>query len=630
MVEHLAGGGEVAKMAIGNQGNWFARVSLLMQSVYADGRALLAKGELDAFPLGKTLRGYGRRSLVSDLKAGASVSLLAIPQGVAYAMIAGLPLHYGITCSAAAALVGPLLASSRHTVFGPTNATAFMVFSYFAAYPYLNQLALMPLLVFMTAALLILGSFLRVADLAQYISRTVVVAYVTGAALLIVANQVPGLLGLGQLQSSSDASAPVTFPGLIYRILQQLSETSFQSVLTATLTFGVFGLIKKYRPQWPPFAFTLVAVTTVVSLLNPLGFDPPTFADQSFTWRELLPVFPDFASSSTLPNISRLFGLALAMAFLCTLENAAMAKTLASRSGRRVDANQDMLSLGVANLACAYTSGMPASASLTRSALNFESGARTGLASVFSGLFCLIVALTLGGWVTLIPKAVLAALVICVASSLINRRHLRICLNATKSDAVVFVSTFVATLFVPLHVAIFTGIGISVMLYLRKASRPQLIEYAFNEEGQLAEAEMGKRQNPSISIVHVEGELFFGAAELFRTQIQRTCADPNLRLIILRLKNARHLDATSVMALEELIRVLRADGRDLIVSGAMKDVYRVLKDSGLVKVIGKANIFLGSPSNPNLSTRNALKRAQEILGRKDADVRIYFDPSKGT
>lgn len=617
-------------MAIGSLGTWLERVLTFGKNAFEDGRALFGKGELDSFPLGKTLRGYGRRALISDLRAGVSVSLLAIPQGVAYAMIAGLPLHYGITCSAAAAMVGPLLASSRHTVFGPTNATAFMVFSYFAAYPYLNQLELMPLLIFMTAALLILGAFLRVADLAQYISRTVVVAYVTGAALLIVANQVPSLLGMPALKSGADASAPVTFPGLLYRIFQQLPEVGFQSVVATVLTFSVFGLVKKYRPQWPPFAVSLVAVTTLVTLLNPLGFSPPTFADQSFGWRELLPVFPDFNSSATLPNISRLFGLSLAMAFLCTLENSAMAKTLASRSGRRVDANQDMLSLGVANLACAYTSGMPASASLTRSALNFESGARTGMASLFSGLFCLLVALTLGGWVTMVPKAVLASLVICVAASLVNRRHLRICLNATKSDAVVFVSTFIATLLVPLHVAIFTGIGISVMLYLRKASRPQLIEYAFNEEGQLAEAEMGKRQNPSISIVHVEGELFFGAAELFRTQIQLSCADPNLKIIVLRLKNARHLDATSVMALEELIRVLRADGRDLIVSGAMKDVYRVLKDSGLVKVIGKTNIFLGSPSNPNLSTRNALKRAQEILGRKDADVRIYFDPTKGT
>ena len=182
---------------------------------------------------------------------------------------------------------------------------------------------------------------------------------------------------------------------------------------------------------------------------------------------------------------------------------------------------------------------------------------------------------------------------------------------------------------VPLHVAIFSGIGLSVVLYLRKASRPSLVEYEYNQEGNLAESEGRTRQFPSISIVHVEGDLFFGAAELFRTQIQRTCADPNLRIIILRLKNARHLDATSVMALEELVDVLRSSGRDLIVSGAMKDVYRVLKDSGLVEVIGRDNIFPGSAANPNLSTRKALKRAQEILGGEEAEVRIYSDPSKG-
>lgn len=615
-------------MAAGSHGNWMQRIASLIRQAYAEGRALLVDGALDPLPIRGTLRGYGKRSFLSDARAGLSVTLLAVPQGMAYAVIAGLPLHYGVTCSAVAALVGPLLASSRHTVFGPTNATAFMVFSYFAAHPYLDQAALMPLLVFLTAALLIFGAYLRVADLAQYISRTVVVAYVTGAALLIMANQLPALLGISLTAADGQGTGPVTLPGLLYRVAMELPKTNPHSLVCGLLVFGVFGVVRKWRPKWPAFAVTLAGVTLLVTVLEPLGFRPATFADEQFGWRELLPPFPDFASASTLPNVSRLFGLALAMAFLCTLENSVMAKTLASRSGRRVDANQDMLSLGAANLACAYASGMPASASLTRSALNFDSGARTGIASMVSGGLCLVVALMLGGAVSQIPKAALAALVSCVSFSLLNRRHLRICLNATRSDAVVFAATFLATLFVPLHVAIFTGIGISVMLYLRKASRPQLVEYAFNEEGQLAEAEMGRRQNPSISIVHVEGDLFFGAAELFRTQIQRTCADPNLRLIILRLKNARHLDATSVMALEELIRVLRADGRDLIVSGAMKDVYRVLKDSGLVKVIGKNNLFLGSPSNPNLSTRNALKRAQEILGRKDADVRIYFDPGK--
>jgi len=156
-----------------------------------------------------------------------------------------------------------------------------------------------------------------------------------------------------------------------------------------------------------------------------------------------------------------------------------------------------------------------------------------------------------------------------------------------------------------------------------------LVEYEFNEEGNLRAAEEDAgRQHPSISIVHVEGALFFGASELFRTQIQRTCQDPNLRVIILRMKNAHHLDATSVMALQDLIRFLRSSDRHLIISGAMKGVYRVLKNSGLVGLLGRDNIFLGSTANPNLSTRNALKRAQELLGTEEAEIKIYYDPSK--
>lgn len=591
------------------------------------GRSVVSDSALDPFPLRRSLLGYGRRTFRSDFRAGLSVAMIDIPQGMAYALVAGLPLHYGITCSAIAAIVAPLLASSRQTILGPTNATAFMVFSYFSAYPHLDRLSAMPLLVFMTAALLLAGAFLRVADLTQYISRTVVVAYVTGAAMLITASQLPVVLGISKEVLNDGLTPAITLPGHLFRILTHLTNADWVSVLCAAFTLIVYFVVKILRPRWPVFAITLIVVSLGFWALAGFGIRVTTFSDATFTWRELLPVFPDFVSANALTESSRLFGLALAIAFLATMEMSVMGRTLASRSGHRVDQNQDMLSLGAANLACAYLSGMPASCSLTRSALNYLSGARTPFASMWNGFFCLAGALTLGSAVAYIPRASLAALVVCVAVSLFNKRHMRICLQATNSDAVVFVITLAATCMLPLHVAIFLGVAVSVILYLRKASRPQLVEYSFNEEGNLAEASKG-RQHPSISIVHVEGDLFFGAAELFRTQIQRTFADPNLRIIVLRLKNARHLDATSVLALEELLRVLRADERHLIISGASKDVYRVLKNSGLVDVVGRDNIFLASPANPNLSTRNALKRAQDILGIKDADVRIYFDPSK--
>lgn len=607
---------------------WLRRVRHLTQRVVSLTREVVSDSALDPFPLRRTLLGYGRLTALADFRAGATGGLLAILQGMAYALIAGLPLHYGITCSAVAAIVAPLLSSSRHTILGPTNATAFMIFSYFSTYPQLDRTEMMPLLVFMTAALLLAGAFLRVADLTQYISRTVVIAYVTGAALLITASQLPVLLGISSEVLNQGMQPAITLPGHIYRIIMSLEAADGLSIACAASTLLTYFVIHQWRPHWPAFVVTLISTSFLWWALAAFGIETPTFKDATFSWQDLLPVFPDFVSGNALTDSSRLFGLAFALAFLTTMETSVMARTLAGRSGQRVDQNQDMLGLGAANLACAYFSGMPASGSPTRSALNYINGARTGIASMWSGLVCLIGALTLGSAVAHVPRAVLAALVVCVSISLFNRRQIRICLNATRSDAAVFVITLTAACMMPLHVAIFIGVAVSVVLYLRKASRPHLIEYEFNEEGILAEARRGGRQNPSISIVHVEGDLFFGAADLFRTQIQRTFRDPNLRIIVLRLKNARHLDATSVLALEELIRILRADERHLIISGISKDVYRVLKNSGLVDVIGRENIYPASPTNPNLSTRNALKRAQQILGIKDADVRIYFDPSK--
>lgn len=591
----------------------------------------LANSGLDPLPIRRWLTNYSRKRFQADLKAGTSVAMLDIPQSMAYAAIAGLPLQFGTTCSAVAGIVGALFLSSRFTVLGPTNATAFMIFSFFAADTHLDKVSLMPLLVFLVGTLLLIGSLLKVAELAQYISRAVMVAYVSGAALLIMANQMGNILGVSTRVDMGDGQfyQPRTFPGIVWQLLQKIPQVHWESLLVAATTAVIYWTLKKLRPAWPTLAISLVASSFLGVGLSMSNIHVATFQDAQFTWLDLLPPFPDFASPRFLSDFSQLFGLAVAIAFLATLESSSMGKTLSGLKGQRVDPNQDMFGLGLANLSCAYLSGMPCSGSMVRSTLNFKSGASTSIASLINGAVCLLGALTLGSAVGYVPRASLAVLIICVAVSIINRRHIRVCLQATGSDAFTFLVTLAATLMVPLHVAIFTGVGISLMLYLRKASRPSLVEYEFNQEGNLAEASQpGVRQNPAISIVHVEGELFFGAAELFRTQVQQACADPNLRIIILRLKNARHMDATSVMAMEDLLRALRADGRDLIISGVMKDIYRVLRDAGMVDVIGKDNIFPASPSNPNVATRNALKRAQQILGTTEAEVKIFFDPGK--
>lgn len=584
--------------------------------------------------------GYTRLDFLADARAGLNGALLAFPQGLAYALIAGLPIVYGVTCTAVAAVVAPFFSSSRYTILGPTNATALLIPSFFAAYPGPFELRWMPLIVLMAGLLLIAGSLLRVADLIQYVSRSVAVGYISAAAILIMTHQLKHVLGLdlSQLQPEN-AGASHSFFGILAQLAKALPHTDRTALGLSLSTLIIYFLLLRRFPRLPVLALTLVLMSVITWALEKAGVSVATFRDQTFSvWapgtgtlslQNLLPIPTPWTDPQLWDRAGIFFSLSLAIAFLCALESSLMAQTLGTQTGRLTDRNQDMYSVGVANVANAFLSGMPASGSPTRSALNYHDGATGPVSSIIDGLLCLAGALTLGGLVAFVPKASLATLVICIAVSLWNRRRIRISLNATGSDAAVFLTTFISGLLLPLHVAIFVGVGTSIALFLRKASRPNLVEYTFDEEQGLQERGSQARQNPLISIVHVEGELFFGAAEVFRSQIQQTCVDPQLRIIILQMRNARHLDATGVMALEELVLYLRQQARHLLISGAMPEVHEVLEDSDVLDVIGKENVIQKDPRNPNLAMRHALKRAQEILGTDEAEVRIYFDKSKG-
>jgi SulP family sulfate permease len=552
---------------------------------------------------------------------------------------------YGLVSAAVAAMIAPFFASSRFNVPGPTNATAFMLFSFFSVNPAMQSRIpeLLPLLVLLIAICSVIGATLKVADLLQYVSRSVLVGYMAGAAVLIIGNQLKPLLGL---DAYVDSEKTATFFGLVWELITSLPRTDWVPLTIGAVTLLIYLAFRKWKKSWPAFSIALVLGS---ALFGPLiHFDIGPFAGEAtfttFGFAELMPAWPHLVREGIFNDISALLGLALAIAFLASLENTLMAKSIASQTGDRLDPNQDMLSIGYANLGSALAGGMPASGSLTRSMLNVQSGAATKAAPVFTGIFTLILVILIA-WsgetginlIDHIPKAALAVLVIAISFSLFNIRQIRICLRSTGDDALVIVVTFLATLLAPLHVAIFIGVAISITLFLRKASKPYLTEYEFNETGELRERE-GKRARPipAISIVHVEGDLFFGASELFRTQIQRIVADPAIKVIILRLKNARHLDATSVFALEDLAEFMRRKGLHLLISGATKDVYKVLKRSGILETLqqgadrtqGESNIFLTMPSNPNISTRDALRRAQQLLGTKEADVRIFYDPNK--
>ena len=587
------------------------------------------QGMVDPLPIRHYFKGYTLSKGGRDMKAAMDVALVGLPQGMAFAAMAGLDSIYGIMAATVGTFIAPLFTRCSLTVSGPSNATAFMLASFFlASDPSIHDHPeiFVPLIVFLAGLICVIGAFVKATEMLQFVSRSVLVGYVTGAATLIIASQLRYVMGI------HDVDAGSTFFSMSSAILDHLDRIQWQPIVLGTLSFLMFIPLKKYFKFLPAFAIILV----VMSILNWLLCMPWTgaaFTDvrmlRDFTMSDLVLTPPDITQVGA--HFAELFPIVIGIAFLSTLEQTVMSKTLSAKTGEPLNLNQDTFAVGMANIGSSLTTSLPCSASLTRSVLNYNSGAATRFSGVFCGLLCLGIVFILANvpLISRIPHSVLAALVLANAVSLFDLKLLRICFRSTPGDATVLIVTFCASLLLPLHVAIFVGVIISVSLFLRKAARPELVEYTFDDEGTLLKLPDKEKRLPQISIVHVEGDLFFGASDLFRKQVSRIAEDPALAVIILRMRNARNLDATSVCSLEELIKFTREKGRHLIISGASREVFRILRKSGVLEVLqegcpkGQSNIFLIEPKNPNMSTRKALLRAQTLLGTRNADISIY-------
>ncbi|MDB4561119.1 SulP family inorganic anion transporter, partial [Akkermansiaceae bacterium] len=343
-----------------------------------------ASNQLRLFPFRDNFSDYTSLDGKADLRAAINIALLAIPQGMAYAAIAELPILYGIVCSAIAAIVAPLFASSKHTILGPTNATSLMVFSFFAAgtYSTAEKLNLMPLLVLMVGIICLIGAILKAAELIQYVSQSVLVGYITGAAILIIINQCKHLFGVSEVVIPAS-----NFFGMLSELIATKKAYLWQPAVLGFSTLAFYLAMSRWLKALPNFAISLALasiISTLIGSQSPVwNAAVPTFS--SFSLNDLTLRLPEPTSAGLFADISNLLGVAVAIAFLATLENTVMAKSLASRTGSRTEINQDMMSVGMSNLACAFTAAMPSSGSLTRSALNYESDARSGISSILAG-----------------------------------------------------------------------------------------------------------------------------------------------------------------------------------------------------------------------------------------------------
>ena len=575
------------------------------------------------FPFTGVLRGMDGPTFRADTVAGLNVALLAFPMSMAFAMKAGLPIWCGLVGCGVAAAVAPLFSGSANLSAGPTNASAALLLGSFATLgaitPELRASAL-PTLVLMTGVFLLLASWLRLSGFADFVPRTVISAYIAAAALRVIALQLPTALGMPGDHAGDSLPEVLWHAARLGRAL--INPELGLAFITAV---AYFLLRPRYGAGKAILGAVMVATFGAILAQNVAHAqgsrsDLVGYVGQAAQAGAALHL-PDFSART----LSTLFSPALALAVLVVIEGTANARASALKTGRPSDLHQEVYGLGMANLVCAFTGGMAASGSISRSALNVASGARTALASLLCGVFILGALFLARPVVAIVPLSTLAILVILAEIELANLSAVKLILKSGAQDRTVFLATFATALLAPLDVAIFLGTAVAVAFYLRQTSTPEVVEYDFSETGELRERPKGQAST-GISILHVEGSLHFGATQAFHEHLRRASSDPNLKVLVLKFREALHLDANGVLLLRDLAETLKSDGRHLILCEAKADTMRIIVNAGLDRAVGPENVFPFDEAQPNLALAQAVRRARELAGGGQAVLRIVTAP----
>lgn len=526
------------------------------------------------------------QSLKADALAGLLGALLVLPQGIAFAALAGLPPQYGLYSALVPTVVAALGGSSRHVVSGPTNANSLALASMIlplaaAGSPDYIELALMVTL--MVGVLQTLVGVLRLGGLAHFISPAVLLGFTSGAACLIALHALRELL---------DAGLP---PGLgPWRMLAELprvwSEVSGPAVGIGLGTWALAAVLRRWRPQWPVMLIAL-AVMTVVSVWMPGSRPLHTVGALPSPWPDWHVPRVDW---SVLPA---LFDKALALSVVALGQSVSIAKAVALRSGQRVDANREFVGQGLANLTGSLASAYLSCGSLNRSLPNLEAGARTPLAAVASAGWLLVLVVASGPVLALIPHAAISGLLLMVAWSLLDGPRWRRLKAWAPVEFAIAVTTALAALVLHLESAILLGVGLSLLAYLHETSRPALRTMGFDSTRPdrpfvvRSDVKAPLPECPQLALLRMEGSIYFGAAahvgdRLHELRTQR----PEQTHLLVMAKSMNFLDLAGAEVWEQEWRERRALGGDLHFHRPRPQVVSFWQRTGFLGRLGDRHV----------------------------------------
>lgn len=539
------------------------------------------------FPFIRWWPRVSRQTTRDDLTAGLTGAIVVLPQGVAFATIAGMPPEYGLYAGMIPAIIAALFGSSWHLVSGPTTAASIVLFSALSAFAEpgtADYVRLALTLTFMVGMIELVMGFARLGTLVNFISHSVVIGFTAGAAILIAVNQIKHFFGLDIPRGSGVYE---TF----HALFNQFSDINpyVTTIAAATLLTGV--AVKFFLPR-VPYMIVAMLVGSVVSVL----FNQFIGAHTGIRTVGALPASlpPLSAPDLTLETIKQLAPAALATTLFALTEAVSISRALAVRAGQHVDGNQEFIGQGLSNIAGSFFSGYVATGSFNRSGVNYTAGAKTPLAAVFAGGLLIFVVLLVAPFAAYLPNAAMAGILFLVAWGLIDFHHIHKIIQTSRSETIILATTFFATLFLELEFAIFLGVMLSLALYLNRTSRPRVLSRVpdprlpkrkFNTDPGLPEC-------PQLKIVRVDGSLFFGAVshvqETLRAFEERNPEQKHLAIVA---SGINFIDIAGAELLAQEAKRYRARGGGLYLISVKEGVCEPLRRSGDLDAIGRDNIF---------------------------------------
>ncbi len=536
------------------------------------------------FPFLGWLPSVNKNTIRADIMAGLTGAVIVLPQGIAYAAIAGLPPQYGLYTSMITPVIAALFGSSLHLISGPTAAISIVVFSALSGHAEPGTAEFISLaltLTFLAGMFQFIFGIARFGSLVNFVSHTVVIGFTAGAAILISTSQLKYVLGFHIPRGES-------FIHTWMDMFQQIGDINYYIMAVAAVTLFSAIAVKKFLPRWPYLLFGMVAgglfsllidgQSHGVDLVGAIPRSIPPLSSPDFSFEVVQSLIPD----------------AFAIALLGLVEAVSIARSVASKSKQQIDGSQEFIGQGLSNIVGSFFSSYAGSGSFTRSGINYDAGAKSPFSAIFASFFLLLIVLLIAPVTAYLPIASMGASILLVAYNLIDFKHIKQIFKISIPEVSIFLTTFLSTLFLELEFAIYMGVLVSLVLFVARTSYPKIISLAPNPKRtnrSLQDVyEHSLDECPQLKIIRIDMSIYFGSLAAIQKEFHRL-TKLGYRYILIDSSGINFIDMAGSEMLEQEAKRLEELGGGLFFFNIKDSVFKYLLRSDAFKHIGDYHFF---------------------------------------